>query len=116
MSNQHTGSTWKIYDNEINKILTENDGIEPIDVVKKFDLGLDAFGRQAFSKYIRRNRERILDKNEGIYEACKEIDVDFSSAKNLWIKTKNKSKKRKKILRLSYLGSNGLKHIYCVSM
>lgn len=90
MSNQHTGSTWKIYDNEIKKILTENEGIEPIDVVKKFDLGLDAFGRQAFSKYIRRNKERILDKNEGIYEACKEIDVDFSSAKNLWIKTKNK--------------------------
>ena len=58
MSNQHTGSTWKIYDNEINKILTENDGIEPIDVVKKFDLGLDAFGRQAFSKYIRTIKSR----------------------------------------------------------
>ena len=90
MSNQHTGSQWNIYDNEIKKILQENEGIEPIEVVNRFKLELDAFGRQAFSRYIRRNKERILDKNEGIYEACKEIDVDFSSAKNLWIKTKNK--------------------------
>lgn len=90
MSNQHTGSQWKIYDNDIKKIIQENEAIEPIDVVKTLALGLDSYGRQDLSRYIRRNKERILDKNEGIYEACKEIDVDFSSAKNLWIKTKNK--------------------------
>jgi hypothetical protein len=90
MSNQHTGGKWTCYDAEIKKILNENDGIEPIAVVKKFELGLDAFGRQAFSKYIRRNTTRLLDRNEGIYEACEDINVDFTSAKNLWIKTKNK--------------------------
>jgi hypothetical protein len=90
MSNQHTGSQWKIYDNEIKKILNENEGIEPIDVVKKIGLELDCFGRQAFSRYVRRNKTRLLDRNEGIYEACEEIKVDFTSAKNLWIKTKNK--------------------------
>ena len=90
MSNQHTGGKWTCYDNEIKKILNENEGIEPIAIVKKFDLGLDAFGRQAFSKYIRRNTTRLLDRNEGIYEACEDINVDFTSAKNLWIKTKNK--------------------------
>lgn len=90
MSNQHTGSQWKIYDNDIKKIIQENEAIEPIDVVKTLALGLDCYGRQDLSRYIRRNKDRILDKNEGIYEACKEIDVDFSSAKNLWIKTKNK--------------------------
>lgn len=90
MSNQHTGGKWTCYDAEIKKILNENEGIEPIAVVKKFELGLDAFGRQAFSKYIRRNTTRLLDRNEGIYEACEDINVDFTSAKNLWIKTKNK--------------------------
>lgn len=90
MSNQHTGSQWNIYDNEIKRILQENEGIEPIEVVNRLKLELDCFERQACSRYIRRNKDRILDKNEGIYEACKEIDVDFSSAKNLWIKTKNK--------------------------
>jgi len=89
MSNQHTGSKWSSYDNEIKKILNENEGIEPIDVVKKLDLGLDCFGRQEASRYVRRNKTRILDKNEGIYEACEDIKVDFTSAKNLWIKTKN---------------------------
>ena len=90
MSNQHTGGKWTCYDNEIKRILEENDGIEPIDVVKKINLGLDGLERQAFSKYIRRNKTRLLDRNEGIYEACEEIKVDFTSAKNLWIKTKNK--------------------------
>lgn len=90
MSNQYTGGKWNVYDVEIKKILNENEDIEPIEVVNRLNLGLDCYGRQDVSRYIRRNRTRILDKNEGIYEACKEIDVDFSSAKNLWIKTKNK--------------------------
>jgi len=90
MANQHTGGKWNIYDEHIKKILNENEEIEPIDVVKKIGLELDVYGRQALSKYIRRNRNRILDKNEGVYEACDDVDVDFTSAKNLWIKTKNK--------------------------
>lgn len=90
MSNQYTGSKWSNYDVKIKKILNENENIEPIEVVNQLKLEMDCYERQDLSRYIRRNKARILDKNEGIYEACKEIDVDFSSAKNLWIKTKNK--------------------------
>lgn len=90
MSNQHTGSQWKIYDEQIKKILQENELIEPIEVVNILKLQMDCYERQSLSKYIRRNLRKILDKNEGIYDACKEIDVDFSTAKNIWIKTKNK--------------------------
>lgn len=90
MSNQLGGSKWKVYDEQIKRILNENDEIESIEVIKILNIEIDRFDRGDFSRYIKRNRSRILDRNEGIYDACKEIDVDFSSAKNLWIKTKNK--------------------------
>lgn len=90
MSNQHTGSQWNIYNAKIKEILQENEGIEPIEIVDSLGLEMNCFERQALSRYIRRNITRILGANEGIYDACKEIDVDFTSAKNLWIKTKNK--------------------------
>ena len=63
MSNQHSGSKWSHLDNEIKKILNENNEIEPIEVVRKLEMGLDAFERQAFSKYIRRNKSRLLGDN-----------------------------------------------------
>jgi hypothetical protein len=89
MANQHTGGKWNVYDEQIKKIFELDNGIEPIDVVKKLRSDLDSFDRQAFSKYIRRNKTRILDANEGIYDAAASVNVDFTSAKNLWIKTKN---------------------------
>lgn len=89
MANQHTGGKWNVYDQQIREILESNEGIEPIDVVKKIRTDLDAFERQAFSRYIRRNTTRILDVNEGVYDAAASVNVDFTSAKNLWIKTKN---------------------------
>jgi len=89
MANQHTGGKWNVYDEQIKEILELNEGIEPIDVVKKIRTDLDAIERQAFSRYIRRNTTRILDINEGIYDAAASTKVDFTSAKNIWIKTKN---------------------------
>jgi hypothetical protein len=88
--NQYTGSKWKIYDDRIKEILSQNNTLDAINIVDGLDLGLSILERQAFSKYIRRNRSRFLDNNEGIYDACEQISVDFTSAKNLWIKTKNK--------------------------
>ena len=46
---------------------------------------------KAFSLYIKRNKSRLLNLNEGIFDACEEINVDFDTAKNIWIKTKNVS-------------------------
>jgi hypothetical protein len=91
MANQHTGAKWNVYDERIKDILNKNEGIEGMGVVDFLDLDLDTFERQAFSKYIRRNKNRIQDDNEGIYKACDEVDIDFTSAKNIWIKTKNEN-------------------------
>jgi hypothetical protein len=90
MANQHTGGKWNVYDEQIKKLFIENESIEPIEIVKTISSDFDSHERQMFSKYIRRNKSRILDVNEGIFEACEDIKVDFTSAKNLWIKTKNK--------------------------
>jgi len=87
MSNQRKSSQWNCYDDKITKILNENEGIEAIEVVKKLGVNTE---RKQLSRYIKRNKSRLLDTNEGIYDACESIDVDFTSAKNLWIKTKNK--------------------------
>ncbi len=90
MSNSRKNSQWNCYDNEIKRILEDNEGIEAIEIVNKLGIELDRFERGQFSRYIRRNSSRLLDRNEGIYEACEDINVDFTTAKNLWIKTKNK--------------------------
>lgn len=86
MSNQSTGSKWNSYDNEIKKILEENEGIEPIAVVNKFELGLDMLGRQAFSKYIRRNAKRISDTYEGSYEVSDAVNMPSQDVPHYWDK------------------------------
>jgi len=59
MANQYTGGKWNVYDEQIKKIIEENQGIEPINVVKLITNDLTALERQAFSQYIRRNVCRI---------------------------------------------------------
>lgn len=89
-ANQHTGGKWNVYDEQIKELLEENQGISPVEVADKINKDLIGTERKEFLRYIRRNSSRIGDVNEGIYEACEDIKVDFTSAKNLWIKTKNK--------------------------
>jgi len=89
MSNQYTGSKFKVYDEQIKKIITENKDIESVKVIDHLSDNIELQTRDSLAKYIKRHRNRILDDNEGIYDACDSIKVDFTSAKNLWIKTKN---------------------------
>ena len=41
--------------------------------------------------YIKRNRLRLLDEHEGIYNATNELDVPNTSVKHMWLKTKQSS-------------------------
>jgi len=90
MSNQHTGSKWQVYDNEIKRILQEKDGITPIDVVNKIDLEfkleMDGLERQAFSKYIKRNTKRIADEYEGDYEVSDAVNMPSQDVPHYWDK------------------------------
>lgn len=40
--------------------------------------------------YIYRHEKRIRDTHEGFYNAVKQVDIPITSARNMWIKTKNK--------------------------
>lgn len=88
-ANQHTGSKWGIYDQKIKEILDENEEISTVDILDRINSGFIGSERKEFLRYIRRNTTRILDVNEGVYDAAASVNVDFTSAKNLWIKTKN---------------------------
>ena len=82
-------SKWSIYDDKIKDLLFTNDKLKSMELVNLISPDFNGFERKSFSKYIARNTSRLLDINEGIYQACESIGVDFKSAKNLWIKTKN---------------------------
>ena len=79
MSNQHSGSQWKIYDAGIKEILNKNEGIECIEVVNLLNLDLDAFNRKDLSRYIRRNSKRIFEGNEIIHEVCNDISNETTT-------------------------------------
>lgn len=85
-------SKWNIYDSQIKDLLHQNSEQGFTNIAKSVlppdPTPLDI---KLIETYIRRNKSRLLDLNEGIYDACAEINVDFTSAKHLWIKTKDKS-------------------------
>ena len=86
MSNQQSGSQWRIYDVKIKEILNAHEYIEPIEVVNALDLGLDRLERQAFSKYIRRNVKRITDEYEGAYEVSDAVNMPSQDVPHYWDK------------------------------
>jgi hypothetical protein len=86
MANQHTGGKWNVYDDQIRDILNKNEFIQNIDVVNILDLGLDVYERQALSKYIRRNRNRIEDNYEGSYEVSDAVNMPSKDVPHYWDK------------------------------
>ena len=86
MSNQQSGSQWRIYDVKIKEILNAHEYIEPIEVVNALDLGLGMLERQAFSKYIRRNVKRIADEYEGAYEVSDAVNMPSQDVPHYWDK------------------------------
>jgi len=84
-------SKWNEYDLKIKEILLNNENLETIDIVNILNLDLDTSNRLQFSRYIRRNKSRILDNNEGIYDACESLGVDPTTAPMMWLKNKDAS-------------------------
>lgn len=89
-------SKYAIYDEEIKRIFLSNPNFDTEYtkvaqlILKTKQTAPQNADVNALKVYIRRNKKRILDLNEGIYNATDELDVAFTSAKNLWIKTKRK--------------------------
>jgi len=89
-------SKYAVYDEEIKRIFLSNPNFDTEYtkvaqlILKTKQTAPQNADVNALKVYIGRNKKRILDLNEGIYNATEEIDVAFTSAKNLWIKTKRK--------------------------
>jgi hypothetical protein len=86
---------WNIYDEQISQILYENPKILNTKVAQKIlNINISSqFSKEVevFRKYISRNRTRLIDEHEGIYNATNELDVPNTSVKHLWLKTKKSS-------------------------
>jgi len=86
---------WNIYDAEVSKILQENPKILNTKIAQKIlNINISSeFSKEveSFRKYISRNRTRLMDNHEGIYNATNELDVPNTSVKHLWLKTKKSS-------------------------
>lgn len=85
-------SKWNNYDSQIIEHL--NKGLQYNKIAKKL-LNSEYGGHlnpevKALGEYIRRHEKRLLDKHEGFYKATDEVDIPITSARNMWIKTKNK--------------------------
>jgi hypothetical protein len=84
-------SKWKVYDDEIKIVLSKNENITDIEIVKLLCKDLDRLDRKQFSRYIRRNKKRFNDDYEGSYIATETLDIDNTTVKHMWIKDKNAS-------------------------
>ena len=85
-------SKWNNYDSQIIEHL--NKGL-PYNSIAKALLNSEHGGHlnpevKALGEYIRRHEKRLLDQHEGFYKATDEVDIPITSARNMWIKTKNK--------------------------
>jgi len=82
MSNSRKSSQWNCYDNEIKRILEENEGIEAIEVVNKLEIPLERLEKGQFSRYIRRNISRLLDSEIKKFEAYQDFENETTTETN----------------------------------
>ena len=88
-------SKWKNYDANLTELLQDNKNCTDTEIAKKL-LNTNEGGNvnkdvDLLRTYIKRNRLRLLDEHEGIYNATNELDVPNTSVKHMWLKTKQSS-------------------------
>lgn len=84
-------SQWASYDDNIKKFLTENESLSDIQVARLVIGEEDKYQVELLRTYVRRNKKRILDEYEGSYEATDSLDIDNTTVKHMWVKSKTAS-------------------------
>jgi hypothetical protein len=88
-------SRWAIYEEAIKEIIIEKNLESDTEIARqvcqKLKLTLENSELREFRKYVYRNKRRILDDHEGIYDATEELNVDFGNVKHMWLKNKTAS-------------------------
>lgn len=89
-----TKSKWNIYDDKIIEILQKDINLSNTEVAKLVLNTTESTRNNSevdtLRTYVKRNKKRLLDQHEGFYKATDEVDIPITSARNMWIKTKNK--------------------------
>lgn len=80
-------SKWNVYDNQIKDFFENNPLLNHVDCAKDIQPQLEKYDLHAFDVYIKRHKTRILDLNEGIYDAADSVNVDFDNVPHYWDKT-----------------------------
>lgn len=88
-------SKWRNYDTQLTDLLQDNRNCSDTEIAKKL---LNTNDSTSINKdldllrtYVKRNRKRLLDTHEGVFDATDELDVPNTSVKHLWLKTKKSS-------------------------
>mgnify|MGYP003646860984 CR=1 FL=1 len=88
-------SRWAIYEEAIKEIIIETNLESDTEIARqvchKLNITLSFNELREFRKYVYRHKKRILDDYEGSYEATDSLDIDNTTVKHMWVKSKNAS-------------------------
>jgi hypothetical protein len=88
-------SKWKNYDLQLTELLQDNRNATDTEIAKKLLKTTESCYQSKevdlLRTYVKRNRKRLLDAHEGVFDATDELDVPNTSVKHLWLKTKKSS-------------------------
>jgi hypothetical protein len=88
-------SKWKNYDLQLTELLQDNRNATDTEIAKKLLKTTESCYQSKevdlLRTYVKRNRKRLLDTHEGVFDATDELDVPNTSVKHLWLKTKKSS-------------------------
>jgi hypothetical protein len=88
-------SKWKNYDAQLTNLLQDNKNCTDTEIARKLlnttESCYQSKDVDLLRTYVKRNRKRLLDTHEGVFDATDELDVPNTSVKHLWLKTKKSS-------------------------
>lgn len=87
MAHQINGSKWKIYDEQITELLRQEKFNNNEIARQILNVEDNVYDVTVLRTYIKRNKNRLLDLNEGIYETAESVAVDYQNVPHYWDKT-----------------------------
>lgn len=86
-------SKWAIYKDEIKLHFTEDKKSTELAqfILNDYRSSIQNRDIKEFARYIRRHAKTICDLHEGIYNAADSLDISSTSAKHMWLKSKEAS-------------------------
>jgi len=91
MAHQINGSKWKVYDEQITDLLRQEKFNNNEIARQILNVEDNVYDVTVLRTYIKRNKNRLLDLNEGIYETAESVAVDYQNIPLYWDKGAKRS-------------------------